>query len=337
MSDSDADSVAHDAVEDVFCAGCDDFMCLVRAKTLQDLPATELAAFQFLQSHGLFRQPVRCHENSAKTHRDLERAIRCCSMSDGHLCNKKVPATLPFFPPRGKVSFSKKMRAWWMLARGNSISSVRDAVGLGEDAATQIVNEICDIVYDHRSTPIVMTRFAVDETFVGKRKYHKGKRVRKESFWFVTATEIRNRVSKGNRFTTEGKTYWHSLWGGKRDAKTLTAFVRRVAADNRRASIYTDAFKSYTGLKKHFKRHAIVVHKREFVNKQGEHTNHAENAHSCVKRRFRRQFSSAKDALVTAKRYIFCTFFFKVCMQARATKLFQLLKAFANEQPYHEM
>ena len=75
--------------------------------------------------------------------------------------------------------------------------------------------------HQQENTDFNFSKLQVDETFIGKRKYNRGKRVRKIGWWFVTVTEIDDRKM--------GRTHWKLV----KRREVATAKQRRKAWQTR--------------------------------------------------------------------------------------------------------
>ena len=137
------------------------------------------------------------------------------------------------------------------------------------------------------------SKIAVDETYFGKRKYNKGKRMRKRAFWFATATEI---LSNGK----SGRTHWKLV--KRRDLGTLTAFVEEHLQSAKSVTL-TDFHKGYNTLST-ICHHRKVNHSIEWVTDEGWHTNNAEGAHSAVKRLLKKTSNKFGDSSRTLRRKV---------------------------------
>lgn len=100
----------------------------------------------------------------------------------------------------------------------------------------------------------------IDESKIGKRKYHKGHRV--EGQWVFGGIENESRNSF--IFTVE-----------KRDEATLLPLIIKKWIPPG-TKIVSDCWKAYTNLEKHGYLHATVNHSKVFVSNDGAHTNRIE-------------------------------------------------------------
>ena len=63
----------------------------------------------------------------------------------------------------------------------------------------------------------------------------------------------------------------------KRDKKTLIPIITGHADPSSKLKIISDGWLSYKDLQRLGYDHSVVIHKEEFVNKQGDHTNSIES------------------------------------------------------------
>ena len=99
----------------------------------------------------------------------------------------------------------------------------------------------------------------IDESKFGKRKYHRGHRV--EGQWVFGGIDSDSR-----------KTFMVAV--EKRDEATLLPIIKRWIKPG--SVIVSDCMKGYTNLEREGYVHKIVNHSKEFVNKDGFHTNKIE-------------------------------------------------------------
>ena len=117
----------------------------------------------------------------------------------------------------------------------------------------------------------------MDETFIGRGKYNRGRRQGQRGWWFATLTE------QGGRKT--GLTHWKLV--RRRDLETLHSFILPHLA-SAMTVVVSDYWKGYVNLGEYC-RHCAVNHSKEFVTYQGYHTNHAEGVRGTIKGWVKRQ------------------------------------------------
>ena len=69
----------------------------------------------------------------------------------------------------------------------------------------------------------------------------------------------------------------------KRDKKTLILIITGHADPSSKLKIISDGWFAYKDLQRLGYNHSVVIHKEEFVNKQGDHTNSIESLWSQLK------------------------------------------------------
>lgn len=140
-----------------------------------------------------------------------------------------------------------------------------------------------------------------DETFVGKRKFQRGHRVRHNGVMtFVGGVTM---VDTAN---------------GPRIAEGIVASVPAKARDQQiglllgitrpSSTIVTDSAQMYAGLKDSGRQHHTVNHRREFVSDTGMHTNAVEGFWAVLKRLMNRYFARGTNDLDTALRFQLCCY-----------------------------
>lgn len=130
----------------------------------------------------------------------------------------------------------------------------------------------------------------VDETKLGKRKYHRGHRV--EGVWVVCGVE---RTDEKRAFCVHVKS---------RDKGTLRRVVSENVAEG--SIVYTDCWKGYNGIAEHCKvHHCTVNHSRYFKDPAtGVCTNGVEGLNSALKAAVIRQHRTEKFAGTSVAAYI---------------------------------
>lgn len=110
----------------------------------------------------------------------------------------------------------------------------------------------------------------IDETKIGKRKYHRGHRV--EGVWVVVGVER----------TTERRVFCVSV--ADRSSETLCAIIRDYVAPG--SIVHTDGWRGYLGISSILEiEHRVVNHSVGFVDDEtGVHTNTVEGTNFAIKR-----------------------------------------------------
>lgn len=172
------------------------------------------------------------------------------------------------------------VRFWCHLANREPLHSATSNANINKNTATSLLFRLTKAL--HKMESVEEWRFehvVVDETFVGKRLYHSGKRVRARGLWIVTVTERDKKTGKS------GRTVWTPV--KKRSKEQLSAIIVRHTV-GAKSLVYSDCFKGYSGLGS-IRRLKQVNHSEGF--KDGEvHTNNAEGVHGNIKSAVRKAF-----------------------------------------------
>ncbi len=155
-----------------------------------------------------------------------------------------------------------KLTYWW-CADLNQKEICRQ-LKLGSSTVVDWCNfcrEVCEVTILKNIQPIGGdgVRVQIDESKVGKRKYHRGHLV--EGQWVFGGIEEDCRNSF--MFAVEN-----------RSEKTLMPLIKKWIKPG--SIIISDCWKSYVNIEKHGYTHSTVNHSQEFVNDQGDHTNKIE-------------------------------------------------------------
>lgn len=121
--------------------------------------------------------------------------------------------------------------------------------------------EVCEVLIEKQSQTIggQGKRVQIDESKVGKRKYHKGHYV--EGQWVFVGIEEDSR-----------KCFIVAVEG--RSEATLLELIKKWILPG--TEIISDCWKAYYNLDKHGYTHKTVNHAHEFKNEDGDHTNKIE-------------------------------------------------------------
>lgn len=163
------------------------------------------------------------------------------------------------------------------------VTEAMATAGVASEAAVKWYNlcrEVCKIVIQNE--PFVPIggpglTIEVDETAIWKRKYYRGRVLRKQTQWIFTG------VCRETKRTFVIPVY-------TRGVRTLVPLIKRfvgppVTSSGQPQTIYSDGWKSYSGLKSLGYNHGIVVHKRNFLNPQNKiiHTQTVERLNLSLK------------------------------------------------------
>ena len=155
-----------------------------------------------------------------------------------------------------------KFTYWW--SQNLTQSQIRNQLGLGSSTAVDwdmFCREVCEIVIVDEGVPIggPGRRVQIDESKIGKRKYHRGHYVDEQ--WVFGGIDEDSRDS-------------FIFCVDKRDQDTLLPIIKRWILPG--TTIISDCWKVYTNLMGNCYNHKSVNHSEEFVNDYGNHTNKIE-------------------------------------------------------------
>ena len=155
-----------------------------------------------------------------------------------------------------------KLTYWW--CQDLDQSQIKHELGLAESTGVDWDNfcrEVCEITLLENSEKLGGNGKVVqiDESKFGKRKYHRGHHV--EGQWVFGGIEEDSR-----------KCFLVAV--EKRDEQTLLPIIKKWIEPG--TIIVSDCWKAYSKLETHGYEHRTVNHSREFVNKDGDHTNKIE-------------------------------------------------------------
>jgi hypothetical protein len=284
-SDSSADendeAVAVELPPWMNCKGCEDFECTKTVEDSEDVLEHGAAVLPWLQRHQLVLE-ARCPRHPEATLTVVEGSVVgvCYAWvaATQNQCRKRVHLAAPWSTDRER------------LPLGAAVTFLRFVFGRAVGANPQVLQKLCE-VKDPRSLKKIeelvlraakvesetkvlgAARLQVDETYIGHRKYNRGKRSRAETFWMVSATAV-DRDGK-----SEGTVLVPVVCRNKDVVESV--IERQVLSP--RTRVTTDAFKSYNDVGR-LVDHRVVDHSVGFVNENGDHTNNAESTHSAVKR-----------------------------------------------------
>lgn len=330
------------------CDGCDTFGCLQGLKIAHALQWTDGDCLKFLMTHNLCA--IECLDCKTKP-----KSIPTTDTWRCWKCRQRIAVLNPWITPRtGRSPVSPRdfFIMAFLLANNVSLKMMKSLDAATERSIRNTTKVLLRPLATFRlANPEKFLRCSVDETFFGARKYNRGKPVRKEQMWFLTAT------SKHQDGQTP-ITFWKPLYPGmKRDAPTCKAFCKSIVV-GKRSTIVTDGWKAYKciGFGPDFiherasereaakdaesmpasqqepargrkrpredddgpvvKIHSVVLHTKnrkqnEFVNSRGASTNNVEGSHAVIKGFVKKQFHHA-----TTLEHLNCIVQFRCLMYA---------------------
>ncbi|XP_020905726.2 uncharacterized protein LOC110243911, partial [Exaiptasia diaphana] len=151
---------------------------------------------------------------------------------------------------------------WW--TRGMKQNQIKEELGLSPNTAVDwdmFCREVCEVTITEKSEVLGGPGkiVQIDESKIGKRKYHRGHMV--EGQWVFGGIEEDSR--KCFIVAVENRT-----------EETLLALIKKWIKPG--TLIVSDCWKGYINLEKHGYEHRTVNHSKEFVNELGFHTNKIE-------------------------------------------------------------
>jgi len=207
----------------VSCGGCKDFVCCRSWKRKSDGPQTRDEKILWMKNHEII-VAGRCphHPESSGTpayDRDgnLKSFRQCRELRGGKLCQAHIPWAAVFLPASAKVDVEEHFNFLVSVAKQARGHAIGYDLDVNKNTVTAMYKRL--LAWAHGFNQSRVKRFqklAVDETFFGKRKYHRGKKVRMHGWWFITATEIL-------RDGSMGETCWELVQ--RRDEKTCSSFA----------------------------------------------------------------------------------------------------------------
>lgn len=257
------------------CLGCPTMECVKSWRSFGDLPRD---IESWMKNHDFFKPPSCSQHHQA--HMVVVGKLAECRFVQrvvgerGVVCRERVHIYAPFLNTTSKIRIDTLFAFWSHVANNEGASSIEKNISVNKNTISSLFDRLGAAC--HLADTLSPPRFghcAVDETYIGKRKFHRGKRTRKRGFWFVTLTEIL-------RSGCTGATVWHLV--KRRDKPTLERIVREHLVGSK-TIVWTDEHRGYRGLGE-MCRHFAVNHSKTFKTVEGVHTNHAEGVHGVVKR-----------------------------------------------------
>jgi hypothetical protein len=225
-------------------------------------------------------------------HNAAKNAFACFARSgnNDNACRRRVHEAEPLLTCQSNLTTATLLKFWAHVANGESTSKIARLECINRNTVTKLFDLLCCACLRHQAVPTfdksvqtTFNRLSVDETYVGRRKYNKGKRARRRGHWFVTVTEDKN--------PGVGQTFWYLV--KRRDRPTLETIIKKHLI-GARTVVATDSHKGYARLDQ-ICRHEAVNHRKEFVSEEGFHTNVSEAVHGIIKSALLEQHSKYGD------------------------------------------
>ena len=224
---------------------------------------------EWLKKYGLLAKEVLCHNCKEKM-----KCVLCKDRLDGlkfecrgkgtkrHRMERSIRQNTWFEKSNMTLHEILKLTYWW------SIGLTQEQIMLQLQISSSTVvdwcmfcREVCEVTIEKGSQQIdgKGKRVQIDESKVGKRKYHKGHYV--EGQWIFGGIEENSR--KCFLIAVEDRT-----------EATLLSLIKKWISPG--TVIISDCWKAYHNLDKHGYTHKTVNHSQEFKNEDGDHTNKIE-------------------------------------------------------------
>lgn len=190
----------------------------------------------------------------------------------------------------GRMPTAQMVLVVYCVIRGFSLEICNDIIPINKNTWTsyvKYVGMVCGEALERiRRDPGEKYYWAQwDETAFGKRKYHRGSRVRNGGVqWALTAIQVDPISGKSEALDIQ------FLPLNQRSADQITPLI--VQRMRPGGTIFTDCWKAYPIAAKAAKcQHKTVNHSEGFINREtGVHTNNVEGIHATLKKDARKQF-----------------------------------------------
>ena len=186
------------------CRGCEGFACVRVWPNMRYIPQGE-AAEVWMKNHGLLSEP-QCKRHGGEFMVGIKGSLQffeCTHRGEGDTsaCRARVFRYAPYLRSRSSVALTTLLLIWADIANNLTTGQIARNRGVRQRAVTNLLHMVSSAAYFRQeNVDFNFSKLQVDETFIGKRKCHRGKRVRKVGWWFVTVTEIDDRKM--------GRTHW---------------------------------------------------------------------------------------------------------------------------------
>ena len=242
---------------------------------------------RWLVSHGLTWTECNYKDCSGKglviAHGDGV-ALKCTT------CNKISVGGHRGFWRMGKLGTVMMVNIVFSIIIGFSLSQLEQFVDINKNTWSSYIQYVGIVLGEtlerNRRDPEHKYELAQwDETAFGKRKYQRGKRVRKSGVqWALTVVKVNPVTNKTEEVDIQFLPY------NRRSAAQITPLV--VQRMKIGGTMLTDCWKAYVAAAKEAGvEHRTVNHSEGFINKDtGDHTNNVEGIHKILKKHARDQF-----------------------------------------------
>ena len=237
------------------------------------------------------------------------------------------------FWAKGHLGISKMMALVWGIVEGFSYQLLtKIKIPCNKNTFTSFVKDVglvcAEALERNRRDPNSRYLHAqADETAFGRRKYRKGKRVRKRGVqWGLTILHYDPSARPRKALNVD----LQFLPGNKRTIETLTPpIVQRMLPGG---TLTTDGWRAYEeAARVAGVTHIVVNHKKEWVTIEGENTNGAEGIHSVVKKDARSQFGRLPYLTADGRTYYLDLLIWRANARLSADGPVNLFRAFCWE------
>eukprot|EP00743_Colponemidia_sp_Colp-15_P011220 GILK01012483.1.p1 GENE.GILK01012483.1~~GILK01012483.1.p1 ORF type:complete len:642 (+),score=34.82 GILK01012483.1:388-2313(+) len=280
------------------CMGCDDLNCILKWRKA-NLPRSNTEAIMWMDGHKFFTR--RCcpdhpeakllfHKGKTQGQAPWFECTHVKGKDDSGrqvICRRRFGLLTPYQSNKSQgVSAHDLLNLWWKCSANVSTGTKASELDTHRSTVSILIRQTALACYKSlENNAIKMVNVQVDETYIGTRKGHRGKRVRRIGFWFVSVTEVCPKSGKSLR------TRWYPVDFRTKDE--LTRIVSRHLLSSR-SVVTTDSFRSYQYFAQIW-RHRQVNHSKCFAYTDQAtgrivHTNNAENSHSVIKSWLKKEF-----------------------------------------------
>lgn len=247
-------------------------MKLPTEKQLNELYTNENECIEYLVSKGVFYNTLDCPSCHRPMKRLLQKRVFRCQTGSCARRQLSLKSHTFFFGSRLECIQILRLAHFWLSGATSQVAMRQ--TGHGSATVTAFYRHFRDLVTSSLTIEDQIIGgdgidVEVDETKLGKRKYHRGHRV--DGVWVVVGIE---RTQAARVFLVPVE---------KRDAETLTEIIALHVAPG--SIVHTDCWRGYMNLTEQLAlRHLKVNHSKEFKNfETGACTNRAEGLNNGLK------------------------------------------------------
>lgn len=233
--------------------------------------SSEESALEYLINQTVFMEFKTCPKCKSRMNRKFERKVYRCSKKS---CRKEISIFVGSFFSENRIGIHKILMICYLYVMKSPVTSISSMVSIHSESINHWTSHFKKHVADNVSFSEVIIGgpgiiVEVDETKLGKRKYHRGHRV--EGVWVLAGIER----------TPEKRIFLVEL--PDRSKNTIKRLMEIYIAPG--SIINTDCWKSYDGACDELNfQHFTVNHSIGFINTaDGTHTNTVEGLNNGIK------------------------------------------------------